>query len=136
AFPPFTAKPRRLVHAPPQGRLMPRTAIRFSGRILGRALLFLALTLIVFSSSSRTALAARPQPQRDPDITFLVTNNSGNSIEQIDSSGNDIGTFAQNTLPGNIILNVPYGIVTDSAGNVFVSNFGSKTIKRFAAGGG
>ncbi len=115
---------------------MTSISIRSSRRNFGRALLTLTLAITVLTTCPSHSLAVRPQPQRDPDITFLVTNNSGNSIEQLDYLGNDVGTFAQNILPGNIILNVPYGIATDAAGNVFVSNFGSKTIKRFSPGGG
>ena len=60
---------------------------------------------------------------------LYVANGNNNTIEKFDSSGTDLGVFADSG------LNVPAGLAFDGSGNLFVLNVGDVTIMRFGPSG-
>jgi sugar lactone lactonase YvrE len=59
-------------------------------------------------------------------VRFYVSNASNSTVEKFDSNGHDLGAFADSTS-----LNAPLGLVFDPSGNLYVSNYGDRTIVRF-----
>lgn len=77
----------------------------------------------------------------DRSGNLYVTDYSNHAIRKIDPAGN-VTTIAGNGKPGTVngtgrqaSFNYPSGIVTDSFGNIYVTDFGDNTIRRIDASG-
>jgi sugar lactone lactonase YvrE len=55
-----------------------------------------------------------------------------NSVEKYNSSGTDLGVFANSANSGQF---TPWGLAFDSAGNLYVANSGNNTIEEFNSSG-